>query len=247
MNIKEIEIQTGVSKQNIRFYEKKGLLDPKRNRENGYRVYTENDIFRIKEILFFRKLGFTIDDIYKIHHGQKSIEESINHYHNYARLQENHLRQQLIVYHDIQKDMQKGQSLDIEKYMSKINEMEERGIPFFDTVSDYAKKAQNTIYMYMAPRHTYWFEPEEPILNKSSFTLELFKYADREKLTMTIRHEGMEPIVEIEGKRYLAMLESPHVVSLPGPLWIFQGFFIQYQYTYGFKFVYLYDFDFEAQ
>ena len=64
---------------------------------------------------------------------------------------------------------------------------------------------------------------------------------------MIVRHEGMEPIVEIEGKRYLAMLESPHVVSLPGPLWIFQGFFTQYQYTYGFKFVYLYEFDFEAQ
>lgn len=33
MNIKEIEKMTGISKQNIRFYESNGLLKPKRNKD----------------------------------------------------------------------------------------------------------------------------------------------------------------------------------------------------------------------
>ena len=44
ININQVEKLTGVSKRNIRFYEKEGLLFPKRNSENGYRVYDETDM-----------------------------------------------------------------------------------------------------------------------------------------------------------------------------------------------------------
>ncbi|MDE7318096.1 MAG: MerR family transcriptional regulator, partial [Lachnospiraceae bacterium] len=43
MNIQELEKRTGITKQNIRFYERKGLLCPKRNTANNYREYTEED------------------------------------------------------------------------------------------------------------------------------------------------------------------------------------------------------------
>ena len=46
-NIKEAEEQTGISRANIRYYEKMGLLQPKRNEKNGYREYTPEDIKRI--------------------------------------------------------------------------------------------------------------------------------------------------------------------------------------------------------
>ena len=41
MNIAEAERRTGLSRANIRFYEKEGLLTPTRG-ENGYRDYTED-------------------------------------------------------------------------------------------------------------------------------------------------------------------------------------------------------------
>ena len=44
MNIKEVEKVTGISSQNIRFYEKSGLVHPDRNEESGYREYDTNDI-----------------------------------------------------------------------------------------------------------------------------------------------------------------------------------------------------------
>ena len=37
-NIKEAEEQTGISRANIRYYEKMGLLQPKRNEKNGCRA-----------------------------------------------------------------------------------------------------------------------------------------------------------------------------------------------------------------
>ena len=39
MNIQELEKKTGITKQNIRFYERKELLHPNRNTANNYREY----------------------------------------------------------------------------------------------------------------------------------------------------------------------------------------------------------------
>ena len=62
-NIKEAEEQTGISRANIRYYEKMGLLQPKRNEKNGYREYTPEDIKRILQIKILRKLDVPIEEI----------------------------------------------------------------------------------------------------------------------------------------------------------------------------------------
>lgn len=43
MNIQEASRQTGISKDMIRFYEKKDLIHPKRS-ENNYRDYSIHDL-----------------------------------------------------------------------------------------------------------------------------------------------------------------------------------------------------------
>ena len=45
MKINDVEQILGITKANIRFYEKEGLLTPGRT-ENGYRDYTQRDIDR---------------------------------------------------------------------------------------------------------------------------------------------------------------------------------------------------------
>ena len=44
--IKEAEKLTGITSQNIRYYERQKLLSPQRNNENAYREYSEEDIKR---------------------------------------------------------------------------------------------------------------------------------------------------------------------------------------------------------
>lgn len=240
MTIKEIEELTGVSKQNIRFYEKKGLLSPKRNENNGYRTYHENDVYRLKEILLYRKLGFTIDDISKIVNRKVMVEAKIEHYYYMAVLQQENLKRQMVIYEDMRNDLSENSILEVQKYLDKIETLEAGGVTFFDTISDYAKKAKDTMYKFVPVTYQLWFEPENPIMNKADFVDELIKYGKNEKREINILHVGMEPIVEIDGKKFLAMLESPHMVRLPKILWLLSPLFTQYIYTYGFKFVYLY-------
>jgi DNA-binding transcriptional MerR regulator len=59
MKINEVEQLLDITKPNIRFYEKKGLLSPARN-QNGYREYSEEDIEILKKIILFRKMGISI-------------------------------------------------------------------------------------------------------------------------------------------------------------------------------------------
>ena len=44
MKIKEVEARVGMTRANIRYYEKEGLLNTTVRNENNYREYTEEDI-----------------------------------------------------------------------------------------------------------------------------------------------------------------------------------------------------------
>lgn len=50
MKIGQAAQLTGLTISNIRFYERKGLLEPERNDQSKYRNYSEQDIRRLKQI-----------------------------------------------------------------------------------------------------------------------------------------------------------------------------------------------------
>ena len=62
MKIKEVEELSGMTRANIRFYEKEGLLSPQRN-SNGYRDYTEEDVETLKRIRLLRSIHISLEDI----------------------------------------------------------------------------------------------------------------------------------------------------------------------------------------
>ena len=63
MRINEVERLVGITKRNIRFYEKEGLLSPGRSSENGYRDYSEADVETLKQVKLFRKLDLPLEEI----------------------------------------------------------------------------------------------------------------------------------------------------------------------------------------
>ena len=63
MKINEVEAQVGITKKNIRFYEEQGLLSPRRNSENGYRDYGEEEVKILRQIKLMRKLGVPLEEI----------------------------------------------------------------------------------------------------------------------------------------------------------------------------------------
>lgn len=75
MKIGEAAKETGLSISNIRFYEKKGLLEPARDQESKYRNYTEEDILRLKKIIIFRKMDLSVEQIAAMLRGKIDAKE----------------------------------------------------------------------------------------------------------------------------------------------------------------------------
>ena len=75
MKIKEVEECVGLTRSNIRFYEREGLLTPNRNENNNYRDYTDEDVERIKKIKILRMLGVSTADIRSLYADELELEE----------------------------------------------------------------------------------------------------------------------------------------------------------------------------
>ena len=52
-----------VTLRTIRWYDNKNLLKPSFRTENGTRLYTDGDLAKLQQILLFKYLGFSLDDI----------------------------------------------------------------------------------------------------------------------------------------------------------------------------------------
>ena len=63
MKIGQAAQLTGLTISNIRFYERKELLEPERNDQSKYRNYSEQDIRRLKQIILYRKMNMPIEKI----------------------------------------------------------------------------------------------------------------------------------------------------------------------------------------
>lgn len=73
--IGELAELAGVSTKTLRVYERKGLLLPERNKENQYRIYTEDAVRELEKIQLMKYLGFSLD----------RIEEFLRQYENVSR------------------------------------------------------------------------------------------------------------------------------------------------------------------
>lgn len=78
MRIKEVEDLVGITKKNIRFYEKEGLLSPGREMENSYRDYSEEDVRRLHVIKLLRKLDMPISSIADVLEGRVELSEALH-------------------------------------------------------------------------------------------------------------------------------------------------------------------------
>lgn len=61
--IGEISAMLNITPETLRFYEKKGLVTPDKSPENGYRTYALPDIYRLLDIIFYRRLDIGLEDI----------------------------------------------------------------------------------------------------------------------------------------------------------------------------------------
>lgn len=77
MQIKDVERLTGMTRANIRYYEKQGLLDRTSRNEYNYREYTEEDVLKLQRINLLRKLEVPMDDIKEMKNDLGKMEQMI--------------------------------------------------------------------------------------------------------------------------------------------------------------------------
>lgn len=196
MNINELENMTGITKQNIRFYEKKGLLHPKRNLMNNYREYTQEDVKILQTIKMLRKLDMPIEDIHQILSEEVKVSTAIQKHLDELTKKKSELESCISICKNLCHE--ELSTLDVDKVLSEMDEMEKRGGLFMSIINDYKQvKKEEAMRQFT-------FRPDTMIMNPHEFTDALLAYADENNLDIFITKEGMYPVFTIDDVEYTA-------------------------------------------
>ena len=145
MKINEVEALAGISKKNIRFYEEQGLLSPRRNSENGYRDYGENEVEVLRRIKVLRKLGVPIEEIRQMLSGAHTVSDGIRRHIITLERERRNLDQSIALCRELQNLDIPVSSLDAQALLAKMEQLEQGGASFQD------KHAQDIRVRYVAP------------------------------------------------------------------------------------------------
>ena len=198
--IKEAQQLTGITSQNIRYYEKQGLLTPERNEENSYRLYSEEDIGRLKMIRLFRKLGMPVGEIRRMFEGDISLEEAIASQISRLQSQKEELTAALEFCGKIKEEQLAD--VDPDMYLEEIEKEERAGSVFMQFINEYAQVVRSEAI------RDFSFMPEDRCDDPEIFSQELLKYARENKKTIVITKKGLSPRFMMDGAEYKAYRTS---------------------------------------
>lgn len=125
MRIGEVAEKTGLSISNIRFYERKGLIKPDRNVESKYRDYTIQDVERLKRIILFRKMDFSIESISMIINDEVLLEDIIREHIDELKEKKEMLEGSIGLCERVMLDENEG--MDIDYYLGYVKQEEKQG------------------------------------------------------------------------------------------------------------------------
>jgi len=145
MKINEVESLVGITKKNIRFYEEQGLLSPKRNAENSYREYGEDEVQTLRRIKLLRKLGVPIDEIRQIFNGTLTVADGMRRHLISLERERRNLEQSITLCQELKTMDIPASALDTERILMQMEEMEKGGTSFQN------KQEQDIRVRYIAP------------------------------------------------------------------------------------------------
>lgn len=130
MKINEVERQVGITKKNIRFYEEQGLLSPRRNKENGYREYDEEDVRVLEQIKLLRKLGLPLEEIRLMQAGTSTVADSMRRHLVTLERESQNLKQSVEVCNLLKSEEGLLRDLPAAELLEKMEQMEQGGTSF---------------------------------------------------------------------------------------------------------------------
>lgn len=130
MRINEVEALVGITKKNIRFYEEKGLLSPRRSTENGYRDYGEAEVAVLRRIKLMRKLGVPLEEIRKMQSGVHTVGDGMRRHMVTLERDLENLEQAIRLCGGLTDCPQRLEDLDAQDLLIKMETLEQEGTTF---------------------------------------------------------------------------------------------------------------------
>ena len=158
MTIREIEELSGMTRANIRFYEKEGLITPERN-SNGYRNYSEEDLNTLKRIRLLRTLHLSLEDIKSLSRNEQELAGLLIRHLTALKKEQQALAHFVKVCEQLCKDRAVYSSFDAQYYLDLLDtsaselpaELKEDAIPKVTSpwVRYFARSIDAAIYMIL--------------------------------------------------------------------------------------------------
>lgn len=206
MNIKEVEKITGISSQNIRFYEKEGLVKPLRDDNNGYRVYSEDDIKLLKLIKMLRMLDMPVGEIKELLSGA-NLSLCLDKQKELLEKKVSDAMYAIKMCDGLKDEYNSLADLDVDKY---LGEMEKDSSHYFKLwLNDY-----KSVKEYQHKR-VFTFTPDRAIVDRYDFANALYDYGRSVGKQIEITKEGMYPEFIMDGEEYEACRNYTNIRGIP--------------------------------
>ena len=130
LQIKDVEARVGVTRKNIRFYEKEGLLAPRRQAGNGYRDYTEEEVARLERIKLLRKLDVPLEEIAAMLDGRLTLAQGMRRHLVTLEHRQDNLATARALSERLVQEPGLLEGLDAGAYLSEMAALERKGVRF---------------------------------------------------------------------------------------------------------------------
>ena len=198
MNIKQASQHSGVSPQNIRYYEREGLLCPQRDPNNDYRQYSDQDLHTLKLIRMLRMLDMPLEEIRAVLNGTVPLPRALQSQEQRLQAQSEKLQAAIHFCRQLKTGVQDAGQLDVDACLTRMESAPQAGGFFAGWVQDYRQVA--------AAQHEeeFTFVPDGPITNPREFTDALLAWSRADGRDIVIIREGMYPHFTMDGTEYEA-------------------------------------------
>lgn len=197
LTIQQVEEKTGITKKNIRFYEKEGLLKPARSL-NQYRQYTQDEVDTLLQIRLLRSLGMSLEEIRLVLSGSTTLANGMRWHIGHLDEEIQGLKNTRALCKRILEEGRELDTLHTTEILQEVEEMEARGEGFFGVMRELAQRVRRVL----PPTPVHCIEPKEVLATPADVDEAMIQYAVERGLDLTIlRGNSFVPVVILDGQK----------------------------------------------
>jgi DNA-binding transcriptional MerR regulator len=127
MRVGELAKRAGITVRTLQYYDKEGLLSPSAESEGGFRLYSENDVVKLAQILTMKELGFSLSEIKERMKSLDTMEDVVSLLAEQAMVIRRKIEQLTNALKEIEaftEEIEQVEQVDFQKYLGILVNMQ---------------------------------------------------------------------------------------------------------------------------